>query len=155
MSDLTIARVDDEPWNARPEPITLPAVVPILSIHDRVRRGIPIFSAPGVHAAFVYSPVGDSVRQEPCCDCGDLGFLTAWVELRYVGATSERQYKPVERAIDLCEACNRALEALPLGVRWQRSKERMAVVGRCIRALDSVGDTEAADALRAIQEGRR
>jgi hypothetical protein len=161
VSDATLPLCDDEPWNQRPAPPPRSATgEPMRSVYHRVMHRIPIFSAPGVHAAFVYAPLGHSVRQEPCIDCGDLGFLTAWQEYQFLDEDRSRdpkgrQYKVESREIDLCEACGHALQGLPLGIRWKRSKERAAVLGRCIRALEAVGYTEAADALRAVQTAKR
>lgn len=150
MKDPTFAHCDDEPWNQRPDPPQpAPAAEPLHSVHHCVARRIPIFSAPGVHAQFVYSVVGYSLKPEPCDDCAGLGMLEAWQEYEWNPSTSELRYVPRQN-VDLCEACGAALRALPLGQRWQRSRKKAAVLARCIRALEAVGHAEAVEALRSL-----
>lgn len=173
--DPTLHRCDDEPWNQRPDPPPV-SPSPILSLHERIRRRIPIFAADGGPARWVYCcHSGPSHAPDECLDCGALARTFSWCEYEYkpnhtvtvpgwnpvqyvYNGPPEvivRDYRVVERTIDLCAACSRALEALPLGTRWKRSRERMAVLGRCIRALEAVGDAEAVRVLQSLQEQRR
>lgn len=164
MSDPTLAVCDDEPWNQPGEcpAATLPKLpargahkkrrsgpkdVAELSVYERVMRRIPIYSAPGINAGYVYSVSGVSTAQESCLDCADMAILAAWQE--YEWCAKERRYLP-RRCVDLCEACGLALESLPLGEKWQRSRKKAAVLARCIRSLEAVGHTEAAAALRVL-----
>lgn len=152
MADASLATINDESWNidgavncTTRENVR---VASLHSVYECVMRRIPIRSAPGAHAPYVYSVSGVSTAQEACLDCADIGIVASWQE--YEWRPDEQRYRP-RRCIDLCEACGIALEALPLGQRWVRSKAKAAVLKRCIRALERVGYPEAADALRALQ----
>lgn len=127
-ADLTLALVDDEPWNQRPE---------------RPRRVAPTLTARGR----VYS--GPSRKPQDAAELTE-----AWQEWEQTATRGdEKPYRPV-RCFDLCEACGEALRALPPGARWVRSKSKAAVLARCLRSLERVGHAEAVEALRALR-GRR
>lgn len=155
MTDATIVTIDHEPWNQRPAPVPIaPTVEPLHTVYHRVTRRIPIFSAPGVHAAFVYDACGTSVKPGPCEDCAGIGITEMWQEWEWKPGTCRFDYLPT-RCFALCEACGGALLALPIGQRWHRSRKKAAVLARCIRALDAVGHGKAVEALRALVESEK
>ena len=151
MGDTTLAHCDEEPWNQQPSlPPAKPSTTALHSVYVRVTRGIPIFSAPGVHAAFVYDVCGTSLAPQTCEDCAGVGLTEMWQEWEW--ADTKQQRYLVRRCFVLCEACGEALKGLPLGQRWHRSKKKAAVLARCIRALEAVGHHEAVTALRNLGE---
>lgn len=150
MKDATLIDVDNEPWNQGERVKPRGDVVPILSVYERVCRGIGIFSAPGKRAEYVYDVVsGASNIERTCEDCAIDARVYVWIE--YQWSQQEDRYL-VRRDLDLCDACGESLRGMQIGARWKRSRSKQRVLCQCIKMLDRVGHREAADLLRALEQ---
>lgn len=120
MSDDTFATLDDEPWNQTPDPAPARVVqlASKLSVYQKIMRCVPIRTASGAHAEYVYDVSGYyNGREEVCHGCDSRDACDMWHEWKYAPEKEGRQYA-VQRMLTVCKQCVDTIKALPLGTRF-------------------------------------
>lgn len=119
MADDIIATLDDEPWNQTPDraPARVVQLASKLTVYEKIMRCVPIRTASGAHAEYVYDVSGYYNGVEVCHGCGARGACDMWHEWKYAPAKEGRQYA-VQRMLTVCKQCVSAIRALPIGERW-------------------------------------
>lgn len=124
VRSIEALRMTERRRRCRPDPAPARVVqlASKLSVYQQIMRCVPIRTATGAHAEYVYDVSGYyNGRDEVCHGCGARGACDMWHEWKYAPALATenhgRQYA-VQRMLKVCKQCVNAIKALPLGTRF-------------------------------------